>query len=184
VNTLIARLLAGAALFVPGRLAGAAPEPLYVAVGGWGHVAGTAREGDPARIAAALGSGWRVRVVDLTAADAKVRAVRDDQLSRAISLRPALVSISVGPLDVLAGTSLAAFSRDLWHSLAGQFGAAYGRIRAFKSSFVEALRIVLVVYPAGNATPTDRGLQLTPGRPHVAHVASRRAGVGSGALSI
>jgi hypothetical protein len=66
-----------------------------------------------------------------------------------------------------------------WHSLAGQFGAGYGRIRDFKSSFVAALRIVLVVYPAGNATPTDPGLLLTPGQPHVPHVARRRAGVRS-----
>jgi hypothetical protein len=64
-----------------------------------------------------------------------------------------------------------------WDSLAGQFGAGYRRIRAFKSSFVEALRIVLVVYPGGSATPTDPGLLLTPGRPHVSRVASRRAAV-------
>jgi hypothetical protein len=38
-----------------------------------------------------------------------------------------------------------------WHSLAGQFGAGYRRIRDFRSSFVEALRIVLVVYPGGGA---------------------------------
>jgi hypothetical protein len=60
-----------------------------------------------------------------------------------------------------------------WHSLAGQFGAGYRRIRAFRSSFVEALRVVLVVYPGGSATPTDPGLLLTPGRPHVPHAASR-----------
>jgi hypothetical protein len=60
-----------------------------------------------------------------------------------------------------------------WLSLAGQFGAGYGRVRDFKSSFVEALRVVLVVYPGGGAAPTDSGLLLTPGRPHIVRVASR-----------
>lgn len=113
VNTPLLRLLACGALLAPGTTRAGPSEALYVALGGSSDAAGVARAGDPARIAAALEPGRRVRVVDLTAAGATVRAVRDRQLSTAISLRPALVSISVGPLDVLAGTSLAEFSRDL-----------------------------------------------------------------------
>lgn len=69
-----------------------------------------------------------------------------------------------------------------WHSLAGQFGAGYGRIRDFKSSFVEALRVVLLVYANGNATPTDHALVLTPGRRHVPSLAPR-ATVGGGPVA-
>jgi hypothetical protein len=61
-----------------------------------------------------------------------------------------------------------------WQSLAHQLGADYGRLRAFRSAFVEALRVVLVVYPEGNAAPSEAGLVLTPGRPHVRHVPARR----------
>jgi hypothetical protein len=69
-----------------------------------------------------------------------------------------------------------------WDSLAGQFGAGYGRVRDFKSSFAEALRVVLVVYPGGSAEPTDSGLLLTPGRPHVPRIASRCSTEAHGAL--
>ena len=62
-----------------------------------------------------------------------------------------------------------------WASLAGQFGGSYTRLRAFREAFVEALRIVQVAYPQGNATPTERGLLLGAGTPHVqAPVARRR----------
>lgn len=61
-----------------------------------------------------------------------------------------------------------------WESLARQFGADYKRVRAFKSAFAEALRVVLVVYPDANAAPADAGLVLTPGRPHVRSAPARR----------
>lgn len=55
-----------------------------------------------------------------------------------------------------------------WPLLAAQFGADYGRERAFKEAFGEALQKVLTVYSVAKAEPTPRGLQLKPSRPHIA----------------
>jgi hypothetical protein len=62
-----------------------------------------------------------------------------------------------------------------WAGLQGQFGAGYpdddadgqGR-RDFKKNFLPALKKVLLVYPSAKAIPTDMGVRLAPGRPHVA----------------
>ncbi len=56
-----------------------------------------------------------------------------------------------------------------WDSLSAQFGADYGRLRDFKAAFADALRIVLLLYPEGRAVPMEKGLFLTPGRPHIPH---------------
>lgn len=89
-------------------------DGLYVAMGGSAAAAGAQRRGDPERLAAALrASGRPMRLVDLTAPGVTVHAVLDRQLARAVALRPALVTIAVGPADVAATTSLADFSRDL-----------------------------------------------------------------------
>lgn len=94
--------------------ASAAPPPLYVAIGGSEGAPGAARPGDPARVAEELArAGVRVRLVDLTAPDATAADVRAGQLMRAAALRPAVVTVAVGAVDVRAGTSLRVFSRKL-----------------------------------------------------------------------
>jgi Plasmid encoded RepA protein len=58
-----------------------------------------------------------------------------------------------------------------WHSLQGQFGAGYPTtpqgIRHFRQKFLAAMKRVQLVYNGGRATPTDGGMKLLPGRPHV-----------------
>lgn len=55
-----------------------------------------------------------------------------------------------------------------WEALALQFGAEYGRLRDFKSAFLEELLKVSVVYPGARVEPRDAGLVLKPGSaPHV-----------------
>jgi hypothetical protein len=55
-----------------------------------------------------------------------------------------------------------------WPLLVAQFGADYGRERAFREAFTEALQKVLTVYPAAKALPMPQGLQLKPSPAHVA----------------
>lgn len=58
-----------------------------------------------------------------------------------------------------------------WAGLQGQFGAGYPAtargLRDFKANYLHALRKVAAVYAEARATPTDSGILLTPGRPHV-----------------
>lgn len=54
-----------------------------------------------------------------------------------------------------------------WDQLQMQFGAEYGRARAFKEAFTEALRKVLIVYPAAKLQPTDQGILIHPSPSHV-----------------
>jgi hypothetical protein len=51
-----------------------------------------------------------------------------------------------------------------WPLLIAQFGADYGRERAFKEAFIYALRKVLTVYPGAKVAPVQQGLQLKPSR--------------------
>lgn len=92
----------------------AADAPLLVAIGGTGDAPGAARHGAPARVADRIArTGLRFRVVDLTAAEASAASVRGEQLLRAVSLRPSVVSVAIGALDAHAGASLKGFSREL-----------------------------------------------------------------------
>lgn len=50
-----------------------------------------------------------------------------------------------------------------WGQLQNQFGSDYGRARAFKESFKEALRKVQLVYPGAKISTTDIGIMLQPG---------------------
>ncbi len=59
-----------------------------------------------------------------------------------------------------------------WAALAMQFGADYGRTRDFRAAFLVELRKVAVVYAGANVEPTDAGLILKPGAPHI----SKRGG--------
>ena len=58
-----------------------------------------------------------------------------------------------------------------WKSLQAQFGAGYPTtpqgIRNFRQKFMAAMKRVEIVYSGGRATPTDGGIKLLPGRPHV-----------------
>ena len=54
-----------------------------------------------------------------------------------------------------------------WDQLRLQFGAEYGRERAFKEAFKGALKKVQVVYPAVKITVADEGVLLLPSSPHV-----------------
>jgi hypothetical protein len=50
-----------------------------------------------------------------------------------------------------------------WDQLQNQFGAEYGRVRAFKEAFVDALRKVQLVYPGANIGTVAAGIMLEPG---------------------
>lgn len=55
-----------------------------------------------------------------------------------------------------------------WPSLRLQFGADYARLRDFKKSFLEQLRVVKMLYcHASFSTESERGLTLYPSRPQV-----------------
>lgn len=58
-----------------------------------------------------------------------------------------------------------------WEGLQGQFGAGYPEtsqgLRDFRKHFLPALKKVLLVYPDAKAAPTETGIRLAPGRPHV-----------------
>lgn len=54
-----------------------------------------------------------------------------------------------------------------WQQLQQQFGAEYGRTRAFKEAFKDAMRKVLVVYPTAQMRDVDNGLLLSPSPTHV-----------------
>ncbi len=55
-----------------------------------------------------------------------------------------------------------------WEALAAQFGADYGRERAFRAALLAQLRAVAVVYPEARFTVEPAGLRLNPSPPHVA----------------
>lgn len=109
---LLCSLLLCSLLFaaIPGTTV--AGELVYVALGA--QTAVGMQAGDPSRIAEVLGrSGRRVRLVDLTAPGVTVAELRRDHLSRAVALRPFLVTVAIGPADACGHTSLSGFSRDL-----------------------------------------------------------------------
>lgn len=54
-----------------------------------------------------------------------------------------------------------------WEQLQLQFGADYKQTRQFKAAFTEALKKVLVVYPAAKIQPADNGILLSPSKTHV-----------------
>jgi replication initiator protein len=58
-----------------------------------------------------------------------------------------------------------------WGALQGQFGCGYPTTpqgqRDFRKHFLPALRKVLTIYGGAKAVPTDAGMRLEPGRPHV-----------------
>jgi len=58
-------------------------------------------------------------------------------------------------------------TRIKWADLNNQFGAQYGRVRAFKAAFIKALQDVQIVYPALNAEITADYLILRPSLTHV-----------------
>ena len=57
-----------------------------------------------------------------------------------------------------------------WPALHGQFGAGYGRLRAFRENFLPALELALAAYPDARVSPGERGLVLHPSRPAIAKV--------------
>ena len=54
-----------------------------------------------------------------------------------------------------------------WPALAMQFGADYGRTRAFREAFIGALKKVHTVYAGANFEVSERGLIIKPSRPHI-----------------
>jgi len=58
-------------------------------------------------------------------------------------------------------------TRIKWEDLSNQFGAQYGRVRAFKAAFIKELQAVQIVYPALNAEVTKDYLILRPSLTHV-----------------
>jgi hypothetical protein len=59
-----------------------------------------------------------------------------------------------------------------WDSLRLQFGGDYGRVRDFKSKFIQRMQTVLAYYPEAKVSATDAGLQLRPSPTHVRRLAS------------
>lgn len=58
-------------------------------------------------------------------------------------------------------------TRIKWIDLHNQFGAQYGRVRAFRAAFIKVLQEVQIVYPALNAEPTPDFLILRPSLTHI-----------------
>jgi hypothetical protein len=58
-------------------------------------------------------------------------------------------------------------TRIKWADLSNQFGAQYGRARAFKAAFIKELQAVQIVYPQLNAEVTQDYLILRPSLTHV-----------------
>ena len=58
-------------------------------------------------------------------------------------------------------------TRIKWEDLSNQFGAQYGRLRAFKAAFIKELEAVKIVYPTLNAEVTQDYLILRPSLTHV-----------------
>jgi replication initiator protein len=57
-----------------------------------------------------------------------------------------------------------------WAALYAQFGAGFGRLRAFRHYFIEALELAQAAYPDARLTIEDRGIILHPSRPAIAKV--------------
>jgi hypothetical protein len=55
-----------------------------------------------------------------------------------------------------------------WPALHGQFGSGFGRIRAFRSHFIECLELALAAYREANVSICERGIVLRPSRPAIA----------------
>jgi hypothetical protein len=58
-------------------------------------------------------------------------------------------------------------TRIKWVDLHNQFGAPYGRVRAFRTAFIKVLEDVKIAYPALNAEPTEDYLILRPSLTHI-----------------
>lgn len=98
------------------------------------------------------------------------------------SIKQAPVPVDIQALRALGGSSLRhdmyvwatyrmfyleRMTRIKWADLANQFGAQYGRVRAFKAAFTKELEQVKIVYPGLNAEATPDYLILRPGLTHV-----------------
>ena len=106
VAGVLAALLAAAA---PARAAG---QAVYVSLGE--ETPPGARAGDSARLVERLAAaGTRVRRVELTSPGIRVEQIRQGLLGQAVSLRPKIVTLSVGAADACGTTELRAFARDL-----------------------------------------------------------------------
>lgn len=96
------------------------------------------------------------------------------------------VPVDLGAMRALGGSSLRydiyvwathrmfylqRMTRIKWADLSIQFGAQYGRLRAFKAAFIKELQAVMIVYPQLNAEITPDYLIL---RPSMTHVPSNR----------
>jgi hypothetical protein len=109
------------------------------------------------------------------------RVLLNDEFYRAIRDHPVPLSEAalraIGPrsmvIDVYIWLAyrLHALKRDTevgWPALHGQFGVGYGRLRAFRAQFLEALGIATAAYPEARVSMGDRGIVLHPSRPAVA----------------
>ena len=101
-------------LAFPVASAHAAPEVVYVAVGGIADSPGSPREEDPAQVAHLISDrSGGVKLVDLTTPGGSARVVRESQLMRAVTAKPKLVTVALGPWDACGPTTLSSFARDL-----------------------------------------------------------------------
>ncbi len=55
-----------------------------------------------------------------------------------------------------------------WPSLSAQFGVGYGRLRDFRSGFLNGLELALAVYPEARVSIGEHGITLRPSRPAIA----------------
>lgn len=98
------------------------------------------------------------------------------------SIKNAPVPVDLGAIRALGGSSLridmymwATYrmfylrrpTRIKWEDLSNQFGAQYGRVRAFKAAFIKELQAVQIVYPQLNAEVHPDYLILRPSLTHV-----------------
>ena len=111
-------------------LAAAAGQPAtYVAIGdSTGAGMGGSRGGYPDRLAERLGrAGLPVRLLNLCYPGARARDALRLQLPRALAARPRLVTVGIGINDVLRGTDLDEYRREL-EELARQLEATGARV--------------------------------------------------------
>jgi hypothetical protein len=108
------------------------------------------------------------------------RVVLNHEFYRALREHPVPLSENalraIGPrsmvIDVYIWLAyrLHSLTRDVevsWAALYNQFGAGYGRLRAFRLNFVPCLQIALAAYPDAHVSIEEKGVVLRPSRPAV-----------------
>ena len=109
------------------------------------------------------------------------KVLLDEDFYRALREHPVPVSEAalraIGPrsmvIDVYIWLAyrLHALRKDMevgWPALHAQFGSGFGRLRRFRSHFIECLGLAVAAYPEARIEISERGVILRPSRPAIA----------------